>query len=138
MQYFSKVMTAFRLILFESFNMRPEKEISWHFRRTYFFCAIFWFRNTRFEQSNSRNFDLIAFLRRSKIISSGCLPRNCRMTLNSSLQMAKKRKNHRFAVKPLKLPEGRLRSHLRGECFRTIAVLFLEGSDKDTIKREDQ
>ena len=77
-------------------------------------------RKTRFEQSNfARIFDLIAFLRRSKIISSGCLPRNCRMTANSSLQMAKTRKNHRFAAKPPKLPEACRRSHLRGERFRT-------------------
>ena len=48
------------------------------------------FQQTRFEQSNfARIFNLIAFLRRSKTISSGCLPRNCRMTANSSLQWPK-------------------------------------------------
>ena len=86
-------------------------------------CTIFGLRRHSFEQSNfERILDLIAFLRRTKLISGGCLPRNCRQTANSNLQMAKKPKNHRFAVKPPKLPEGRLQSHLRGECFRTIKV----------------
>ena len=71
------------------------------------FFTILLSSQTRFEQSYfARIFDLIAFLRRSKIISSRCLPRNCRMTANSSLQIAKKRKNHRFAVKPPKCPKG--------------------------------
>ena len=67
------------------------------------FSTFFDLHKTGFEQSNfARIFNLIAFLRRSKTISSEGLPRNCRMTANSSLQMAKKRKNHRFAVKPPK------------------------------------
>ena len=100
------------------------------------FFNIFSLYKTRFEQSNfAPIFNLIAFLRRSKMISSACLPRNCRTTANSSLQMAKKRKNHRFAEKPPKLPFGRLRSHLRESAFAPLRKCYIFQANRVFQKR---